>query len=324
LQRFATPILAFCLSLAPAHAEGLVTIKVGYSPGGSYDVSARLVADFLGRHLPGTPDVVVENVPGAGSLKLAKSFMATGKPDGSEIATVGSALALLPIFEPDNTDFDPTRVHYLASLANQASFCYALKSSGVETLDDLLTQPVKVGATGRSSTTYTYPAAIKAALGASFEIVVGFQGGAEIDLAMERGDIQVRCGTGKDDLMTDGLIDRVNVLAELSPVARNEIDGVPFLLDRVTDDKTRAAVALVFSSSVIHHPYIAPPGTPEDTVATLRAAFAALATDADFLAEAARRGVDPEITDGASVEAKIDELLGSDPDLIALARQLVQ
>jgi tripartite-type tricarboxylate transporter receptor subunit TctC len=324
LTRFLACAVALAFASSPVLAEGQLTIKVGYSPGGSYDVSARLVADFIGKYLPGTPDVVVENDPGAGSLKLAKSFMASGNPDGSEIATIGSTLALMPIFEPESTDFDPTQVHYLASLANQASFCYALKSSGIATLDDLLSKDLKVGATGKASTTYTYPAAIKNAFGAKFEIVVGFEGGAEIDLAMERGDIQVRCGTGKDDLTSDGLIDRVNVLAELSPVARNEIEGVESLIGRATDPKVHDALALIFGSTAIHHPFIAPPGTPEETVATLRAAFAALAADADFQAEAERRGVDPEFTSGEAVEAKIADLLATEPEIATLARDLVQ
>ncbi|HOZ32797.1 MAG TPA: hypothetical protein PLM52_07940 [Tabrizicola sp.] len=316
--------LALALFASPALADGQLAIKVGYSPGGSYDMSARLVADFIGKHLPGTPDVVVENDPGAGSLKLAKSFMASTTTDGTEIATIGSTLALMPIFEPDSTDFDPRKVHYLASLANQASFCYALKSSGIATIEDFLTKDIKVGATGKASTTYTYPAAIKHALDARFEIVVGFEGGAEIDLAMERGDIQVRCGTGKDDLTADGLIDRVNVLAELSPVPRNEIEGVAYLLDRVTDPKTREALALVFGSSTVHHPYIAPPGTSDEAVATLRAAFAAMAADPEFQAEAVRRGMDPEFTPGEEVEARIDALLATAPEIATLARDLVQ
>ena len=115
--------LALALFASTALADGQLAIKVGYSPGGSYDMSARLVADFIGKHLPGTPDVVVENFPGAGSLKLAKSFMVSGNTDGTAIATVGSTLALMPLFDPESTDFDPQKVHYLASLTNQAAFC---------------------------------------------------------------------------------------------------------------------------------------------------------------------------------------------------------
>lgn len=316
--------VVFCASLTPVFAEGTVAIKVGYSPGGSYDLVARVIADHLGAHLPGTPDLVVENLPGAGSMKLAKIFSTAGKTDGTEIATVGSALALLPVFEPGNTDYDPRAVHYLASMSNQASFCYALKSSGLTTLDDLLKGTAKVGATGKSSATYTYPAAIKAALGATFDIVVGFEGGAEIDLAMERGEIQARCGTGKDDLLRDGLIDRVNVLAELAPVPRGEFPGVEFLLDRVSDAQTKAAVALVFSTSVVHQPFIVPPGTPADVVATLRAGFDAMVVDPEFIADAKRRGIDIAYTPGAAVEAKITALLATDPAIADLARQFVK
>jgi tripartite-type tricarboxylate transporter receptor subunit TctC len=315
--------LAVALVAAPASAEQ-IAIQVGYSPGGSYDLTARLVADHIGKYLPGNPDIVVENVPGAGSLKLAKLFMETGATDGSQIAVVSSALALLPIFEPDNTDFDPRRVHYLASLANEASHCVTHKNSGIETLDEFLQSDAKVGSTGRSSSTYTYPAAIKAALGGTFEIVTGFEGGEEINLAMERGDIQARCGISLTTLMEGDMIERVNVIAELAPEPAGLISGAEFLLDRAPDEATRAALSLVFSSGTIHHPFIAAPDTPEDIVAMLRTAFDALSADVEFLAEAERRKIFVSITGGAEVEAKITGFLASDPALIELARKLVE
>lgn len=313
---------AFALPSA-ATAEQ-IEIRVGYGPGGSYDEAARIVADHLGRHLPGNPSFVVENVPGAGSMKLARMMMESTVVDGTQIATVSSALALVPVFDPSNEFFDPRKVHYLASMTNTASYCITPKGAGIDTLDAFLTTEFKVGATGPDSTTYIYPAAIKNALQARYQVVTGFASAAEVDLAMERGELQARCGIGITTLFTGDMMERYNVIAELSADQKQEIEGVPFLLDRVTDPEVHAALSLVFSSGNVHIPFIAPPGTPDDIVASLRAAFAALKTDPEFIADAERRKFAQVITDGATVEAMIAGYLSSDPEVQARARALVQ
>ncbi|WP_291838596.1 tripartite tricarboxylate transporter substrate-binding protein [Limimaricola sp.] len=308
-----------------ASADGLVTLQVGYSPGGSYDLNARLVAEYLGKYLPGKPDVIVENVPGAGSLVLARQMMTDPTVDGTHLATISSALALAPVFDPDNTDFDPRKVHYIASLSDHASYCVTSKRSGITTFRQLLDSPdAKVGSTGRSSTTYTFPAAIRAALNGKFQIVTGFQGANEIDLAMERGDIQARCGIGLDTISQGDFAERINVVAELALSPQGEMEGPAFALDFAPDPAARAALALVFASSSVHHPIIAPPATPPAVVQTLRNAFVAVASDPAFIAENARRKTGIVITDGATVEAKIAGFLAAPADVQARARDYVR
>lgn len=307
-----------------AAAQDRITLQVGYSPGGSYDMMARVVADHLGAHLEGSPQVLVENVPGAGSLKLARLFAETAPADGSQLASVSSALALTPVFEPENPQFDPRSVRYVAAMSSEASFCVTHKSSGIDTFEAFLASDAKVGSTGKSSSTYTYPAAIKAAFGASFDIVTGFEGGEEIDLAMERGDIQARCGISVTSLRQGDLLDRVNVIAELSPVRKGTFEGATFALDALEDPARRAALELVFSSAMIHHPIIVPGGTPEDVLAALRAAVEATAADPAFLAEAERRGIEVTVTPGAEVEARIAGFAATDPAVQEMARQFVQ
>ncbi len=314
----------FVLSLSSLAQAETLTIQVGYGSGGSYDEAARLIADHITRHLPGTTEVVVENVPGAGSVKLAKMVMASEVTDGSQIATVSSALALMPIFDPESTDFDPTKAHYLVSMTNSASYCISPKAAGIDSLDAFLTQDFKVGATGKDSTTYTYPAAIKNALGAKFEIVTGFESATEIDLAMERGEIGARCGIGLTTLSKGDMMDRFNVVVELSPTPKNEIPGVAFLLDRVPDEAMRKALQLVMSSGTVHLPFIAPPATSDEALARLRAAFDGLAADPEFAAAAERQGFELFMTSGTKVEAMIDGYLASDPTLQEAARALVQ
>jgi len=302
-----------------------MTIQVGYGAGGGFDAVARMLAEHLPRHLPGSPDIIVENVPGAGSLVLARMVMADRNPRGTRIATVASSLALLPVFEPGNTAFDPLAVHYLATMSSGASYCFAHRNSGIETLEQLLASPqARVGASGRQSTTYIYPAALRAALGGQFQIVVGFPGSADIDLAMERGDIHVRCGGGLDQVIDSGRADSLVVIAEMAVEPQGQIEGVTFALDLVPDEDTRAALSLVFLSSSIHHPYIAPPATSPEAVATLRAAFRALFEDPVFQEMNARRRVPFVPLTGEEVEVRIRAALALPEHVQARARALVE
>lgn len=320
-----TSLIALVCAGMPAIAQETLTIQVGYSPGGSYDGTARIVADYLAPHLPGEPNIIVENVPGAGSLVLARLLMADDNSDGGRIATVSSALLLNPVFEPDSTDFDPTEVHYLAAMSQAASYCIAHRQSGIETLQDLLEAPdARVGATGRRSTTYTFPSALKSALEGQYQIVVGFEGGSEINLAMERGDIEARCGISYESLLSAGMTESYNIIAELSVEPRGEMEGPVFALDEVADPQVRAALRLVFASGSVHHPYIAAPSTPPERVAELRAAFSAMTNDPAFVAANEARAVPFDPLVGDMLQSRIDELLSQPEDIQAIARELVR
>ncbi|GGE59077.1 Bug family tripartite tricarboxylate transporter substrate binding protein [Actibacterium pelagium] len=315
--------LAFGVPAMAFEADQLI-LKVGYSAGGGYDQSARLVADHLGRFLPGSPDVVVQNVPGAGSLKLARLFIATGQNDGSELAMIGSALGLTPVFSPDEKSFDPQAVHYLASLSNQSAFCVTSKESGITSFEQLLSSSAKLGATGKKSTTYTYGAAIKAATGSSIKIITGFEGGSEINLAMERGEIDVRCGYSFASLMRAGGQERFNILVELGAERQNLIEGTDYILDYIEEPSKREALVLVFSSNFVHYPLIAHPDTPEPTIKVLRDALKKMSTDDAFLADVAKRGQPIVFTPGEDVEVFLDTLLNGSPEVHRLARELVK
>lgn len=316
--------LALSMSMGLAAKADTLSIQVGYAPGGSFDLMARIVADHLGAHLSGTPDVIVENVPGAGSVKLAKMVMEDASPDGMVLASVSPALAQIPILDPESTDFDPLQVHYIAAMSTESSYCITPKASGIETFDAFLQSGAKVGATGRSSSTYTYPAAIKAAFGANIEIVTGFEGSAEIDLAMERGELQGRCGISAAGLVEADMLARYVVLGEIGATPSDVGPPAEFILDKVSDPATKAALALIFSAVDIHHPFIVAPATSPERVAELRAAFDAMVADPAFQADAKARGILVGYSSGADVDAKIAEMLATDPAIKELARQMVQ
>lgn len=316
--------LAFSMSTALATQADTLSIQVGYAPGGSFDLVSRLVADHIGAFLPGNPEVIVENVPGAGSLKVAKMIMADPSTEGMVLGSVNSALALLPVLDPENTNFDPTKAHYIATMSTESSYCITPLATGIKTFDEFLQSGAKVGATGKASSTYTYPAAIKAAFGANIEIVTGFEGSAEIDLSMERGDLQGRCGISAANLVEADMLSRYVVLGEIGTAPSAIGPKTEFILDKVSDPASKAALKLIFAAADIHHPFIVAPATPPERVAELRAAFDAMVSDQGFQDDAKARGYSVGYRSGAEVQAVIAGLLATDPAIKELAWQMVQ
>jgi len=321
LKAYLAAALVLAVSAIPAQAMDRLTLQVGYGAGGGYDTESRIVANHLGRHLPGNPEIIVQNVPGAGSLKLLKQYVATGATDGSQIITVSSSNVQAPILSPKSLGFDPRNLKFLASLDNSPAYCIASTVSGITTLEQFLDSEIKLGATGKTSTTYVHSAAIRGALKTKSDIVLGFKGTAEIGTAMERGDVQGLCGVGinsADRFVRDGV---GVIVAEvgLAPAGHAE-----FLLDAVADPEARQALEFVFSSNAIHKPMIAHPDTPDEIVTTLRAAFAALAQDEAFLAEVAERKRIINFTSGDRVQEIVNQTLEVDPVLAGKIRSYVQ
>ncbi|MBX3580650.1 MAG: hypothetical protein KF810_01970 [Rhizobiaceae bacterium] len=317
-------MLALALS-GSAHAADPVTIQVGYGAGGSYDMASRLVARHLGRFLPGNPEIIVQNVPGGGSIKLAQLLAGGLAADGSIVGGIGPGAALAPLLDPDNVDYDPLSFGWLASLGAVESFCAVSKTSGIETLGDFTSKEFLIGASGKSSTTYLFAALARNALGARFRIVTGFDGVADIELAIERGEIAGHCTFSYKDLVGRGLRDRLNVIARFGRADVKEYNSVPRVSEAVTDPLQRNAADLIESLRDYDFPFVLPAGASAQTIADMRKGFEAMMKDPDFLADARKTdefNVDP--TAGDKLELIVAARLKSDPTVIAAARDLVR
>lgn len=317
--------LALGLLVGPTNAfeADRIVIKVGYAPGAAFDLIARSAAVHFGQYLPGNPQIIVENVEGAGSRRLLNLFLATGARDGTEVAMIDAGVALDPVLNPDTTNFDPREFGYLVSFSNTPTYCLTTTASGLTDLDKFLTEDVKIGAIGRGAQ-YFAAAAIERVFDANFTIVSGFSGLAEVILALARSDLDAVCGISRSSFDAMAAAFDFQAVAELSPVPVGVIEGAEFLLDRVTDPMERAALRLVFSPSQVWFPMIAHPDTPDETLAILRDAFAQLGNDEVFLAELRSRGIDVVVTDGATVQALVAQFLSADETVQATARALVE
>lgn len=319
LALFAVASLSW-VTCPPAQAVEFqtITIKVGYGAGGGYDQTSRLIARHLGRFLPGQPNIIVQNVPGGGSLKLTKMLVGSEPADGSVIASISEAMFYAPILDPENATFDPLALQWIGSLVDDPAYCLTTKRSGIDTMEKFLQSDFLIGSTGKNSTTYIFAALAKNGMKASYKIVTGFEGTADIELAMQRGEIAGMCGVSSSLLRSDR--DAINIIGMFG-----QGGSVPRLTESIVDPTARQAADLIESALHIHHPLVAPPGTPKETVDALRKAYAEMAADPDFLADATKLGdLTIKPTSGEAISQLVARQLKATPAVFAAARELVK
>lgn len=316
--------IAFAMCLQAQAVEfTTVTIKVGYGAGGNYDLSSRLVARHLGRFLPGKPSVVVQNVPGGGSLKLTKMMLASEPADGTVIGSVSEAMPFAPVLDPANADFDPLSMQWIGALTKEPSICITTKSSGIDTMEKFLQSDFLLGASGKSSLTYILAAVVRNGLNARFKIVTGFDGSAEIMVASQRGEVAGVCA-----LVYHNVADKpgeFNVIGRFGPGTIPEAPTLPKFSDQIKDPVIRQAAVLIESSRNFHLPLIVPPETPRETLEILRKAYADMGKDPEFLADAARQdGLNIDITTGEEITKLVADQLKAGPAVLEAARNLAK
>jgi tripartite-type tricarboxylate transporter receptor subunit TctC len=300
-------------------------LYIGYSPGGAYDLYARTIGRRMGAHLPGQPTLVPKNLEGAGSLRLANYLYRVAPKDGSAFGTIGRGIAFDPLLIGQGDAFDAQKFGWIGSANNEVSVCVALKSSGITRFEDLFTKELTVGGTGTSADTDQFPRVLNGVLGTHFKIVEGYPGGNDVVLAMERGEVQGRCGwswssvksTHKSWLDENKMV----VLVQLSLSKHPELSDVPLVTDFAKTDEQRQILKMIFARQVMGRPYLAPPNLPADRLATLRQAFMDTMTDKDFVADADKTGIEINPVSGADVEKLVKEVYATPPAIIAKAKE---
>ena len=311
----------------PARADDFykgrsVALAIGYSVGGGYDLYARLVAQFMGRHIPGEPTIVPQNMPGAGSLKAANYIYSVAPKDGSAIGTFGRSMGLEPLIGTDAT-YDGTKFSWLGSVTNDVSLCVSWKTSPIKTWDDMLTKDVTLGGEGSGADPDVFALTIKNVFGAKVKLVTGYPGTAETTLAMERGEIDGLCGLSYSTLkgrhgawLKDG---SVHLLVQAGIRKSPDLPGVPFLTDLTKDKEKVQILKFIVAPQGMARPFVAPPDIPAERKAVLRAAFDATMKDQDFLAQAGKQDIDVNPVAGSEIDALLKELYATPKDIIAKA-----
>ncbi len=289
-----------------------IDLAIGYSVGGGYDLYARLVAQHLGDHIPGNPTIIPRNMEGAASLRLANYLYGAAPRDGSVIGAISRGAAFDPLLNENGAQFDASKFSWIGSANNEVSVCVALQSSGVESFNDVLTKPLTIGATGVGDDTYQFPALMNAVLGTKFKIVTGYPGGNDITLAMERGEVQGRCGWSWSSVVETRMdwitSKKIVVLVQMSLSKHPDLPDVPLIMDLAKTDEERQIFKLIFARQVMGRPFVAPPAVPADRLAVLRSAFSETMKDKAFLADAEKRKFEINPVDGEQIQALVQEI----------------
>jgi tripartite-type tricarboxylate transporter receptor subunit TctC len=320
------------IASAPAGAQSAadfykgksIDLYVGSDPGGEYDLLTRLGGRHLGKHIPGNPGVVVHNMPGGGGIKMAIYLYNVPAKDGTSMGVILNNLPGLQAVHDKNVPIDLTAMQWIGSIAPAVETMTVWKTAGVTSWEEVRTKEVIAGATGRSSITYLYPTLMNAFLETKFKVVAGYTSGNSINLAMEKGEVQARNNTWSSwkathpDWLKAGTI---KVLVQEGPKA-SDLD-VPRLSDLAKSDDDRRVIRLIVSGAYLGRPFATPPRVPADRVKALRAAFAAMMKDKDFLADAAKLKVDPDPISGEELQAFVGDLMKFPERLIPKAKEFL-
>jgi tripartite-type tricarboxylate transporter receptor subunit TctC len=304
-----------------------VDLYIGYSPGGAYDLYARLLARFMGRHIPGNPTVVPKNMAGAGSLLLANWLYNVAPKDGSAFGMIGRGTGFDPVLGNKRAQFDGTKYTWLGSANNEVSVCVSWHTSGVTRFEDLLSKELVVGGTGASADTDQFPKITNGVLGTRFKIVTGYPGGNEISLAMERGEVQGRCGWSWSSVKATHQRwyeeKRIHLLVQLALEKHADLPDVPLVVDLAKTDEQRKILHLIFARQVMGRPFLAPPGLPPERAQALRTAFMDTMRDKEFLAAAERAQMEITPVAGDRVEKLVSEVYATPVEITTRAAALL-
>jgi tripartite-type tricarboxylate transporter receptor subunit TctC len=307
-------------SVAEFYAGRHINLIVGSSAGGGYDTQARLMARHLGKHIPGTPTIVVQNMPGAGSLTATNYMFNAAPKDGTTIALVQRGMLLLKHFNPRGVRFDLDKFGWLGSLNSETGLVVAWHTAPHRTFQDLRDKELIVG--GITGADPEISARLyNALLGTKFKLIAGYPGTMEIGLAMERGELLGSADWSWSSLKKakpDWLRDRkVTLLLQGALHKDPELPHVPSALDFVSNETDRKVLQLYFTQKVVARPVIAPPGIPAERLAALREAFKTLATDREFLADGERSQLEIAPLPGEEVDKIVALIAAAPPDIAA-------
>ena len=321
----AAPVAA--QSIESLYRGKTVKLVLAAAPGGGADLYARIFIKHFGRHVPGNPTFVIQNVPGAGGMTAALQMMNAAPRDGSTIAFLQRNSLVEPILAEQAGAFDPRKLNWLGSLNKDTYVIIAWHASGVATLDDVRQKELVLGNTGGGNENLTFPELLNQTAGTKFRLVRGYPGSHDLALAIERGEVQGRALTwttlrgDHPDWIRDH---KVNILVQLGLSRNPEIGDAPSALELVTKPEDRQLLEFMFAPLEAGRPFALPPDTPEPIVTALRKAFVELAADREFVDEVKARGGSIEFIDGDAAQALIRKLYETPPQVVERARSVLR
>ena len=315
-------------SASDFYAGKRITLVVAAPAGSGYDFGARIFAHHFGKHMPGAPAVVVQNMPGGGGRTGTAWVYSAAPRDGTIVAAVQSFIAVDPLFETEGGKplFDPRQFNWIGSIANSTSVAVAWHTAKVKTWRDLFDQELVVGGTGSATPMVTFPYLFRRLLGMKFKVVSGYLGGPDVDLAMERGEVEGRVDYSwhtlkatRADWLAQG---RFTPLFQIGLAKHPDLQDVPLLIDLVSDPEQKRILEVSFMSYEFGRALLTTPGAPPERVAALRRAFEETVADPEFLAEAQAAKLEVSPVSAEHLHALVEQAYSLPPSLIARAAAL--
>jgi tripartite-type tricarboxylate transporter receptor subunit TctC len=314
-------------STADFYRGKTLTLTVGYSTGGGYDIYARLLARHMGKHIPGNPTIVVQNAPGAGSMRAANMIYNVAPKDGTHFGMFGRGIALEPLIGTSPAQFDATKFLWLGSGTEEAAVVVIRAEVGIKTWADMMQKPFTVGGEGTGSDPDVYALMLKNVFGVKLRLISGYPGTTEMALAVERGEVDGRASWSWSSLKTlkpDWIAQKkVTIPVQLNLRSSPDLADVPLIVNFAQTERQRQILKLVVSRQTMGRPFMAPPGLPADRAAALRAAFDATMKDPEFIAEANARGQEVDPVSGAALDALIAELYATPKDVVEETKRAI-
>lgn len=327
LRTISSVVTAFVLAVGIARADDIeafykgltMPLIIGYSAGGGYDLYARVLARYFGKHVPGNPTIVPQQMEGAGSLRAANYIFSAAPKNGSVIGTFSRSMGISPLI--DKANFDSRKFTWLGSITDDNTVCLTWNTSPIKNWADFTNKPSKFGGEGPGADPDIWAQAYKNVLGAKDQLVSGYPGTNDIVLAMQRGEVDGLCGiswstinAAHPDWMPNHL---VNVLVQAPISKADDIAGVPHAADIARSPEQQQILKVLMASQGMARPFVAPPDIPADRKAALTAAFDATMTDPDFLADAHKLSLDVRPVTGATIEQILAEVYATPKDVLA-------
>jgi tripartite-type tricarboxylate transporter receptor subunit TctC len=328
--RFAT--LALTLGVCSgAHADPIADFYRGRSislilsagAGGGYASYAQAYAPYFSAHIPGNPNIVIQNMPGGGGIRAMLYLNSVAPKDGTTLGLVHSSVPFAPLYGTKAASFDPRTMNWIGSIDASTGICVSWHTSGIANWPDMLTKPFTVGSTGAGSQMETMPLMLDNLFGTKIKVIAGYVGGNDIYLAMERGEVQGRCGglissirSTRPDWFPEK---KVNVPIQIARTRNAIFPDVPAISEFAKDDRTKKILQLVLAPLEMDRPILAPPGVPAERVAALRVAFHAAMNDPAFVAQAEKESLEIGEVSGPDVARVLDDAFALPPDIAQAA-----
>ena len=318
------PAAAQTDAVADFYRGKTVSMLIGVGVGGEYDLQARLIAKYIGRHIPGRPNVVPQNMTGASGLKML-NFLANQSPrDGTAIGMVQNGFPAAQAIGRPGIQFDGNQLNWLGTIAPVVETLAVWHTAGVRSIDDARKKEIVIGATARGGITYTYPALMNDLLGTKFKIVTGYTGGNEINIAMERGEVHGRNNSWSSWKVTRrSWLDEKKLFVIAQAGARADDLDAPTIEQLVKTEDDRKLVDLIMSGAALGRPITTTPNVPADRLRALRTAFLAAMKDEQFLAEAVSMKIDVAPVTGEAMQKIVANVLSTSKAVAERARPLL-